>query len=130
MSLVLGLVSLGCVGPLAGLPAIVLGSLARRDIDRSRGTLTGRAVAAGGIVSGLFGTGLASSWRFIMGAAFAPETDEDAPPAIWPRLPRPPSRRRRSPPRRRRPRAARTPTARSRSSIRTSRGASRSSSRS
>lgn len=83
MSLVLGLVSLGCVGPLAGLPAIVLGSLARRDIDRSRGTLTGRAVAAGGIVSGLFGTGLGvvlALWA--MGAAFAPETDEDAPPAI------------------------------------------------
>jgi uncharacterized protein DUF4190 len=58
MSLVLGLLSLACIGAFAGLPAIVLGALARRDIDRSRGTLSGRALAAGGIVSGLFGTGI------------------------------------------------------------------------
>ncbi|MBX3252372.1 MAG: DUF4190 domain-containing protein [Myxococcales bacterium] len=80
LALVLGLVSIGCFGPLAGLPAIVLGSLARRDIDQSRGALTGRAVAAAGIVSGLFGTGLGVVvvlWA--MGAAFAPESEEDAP---------------------------------------------------
>lgn len=76
----LGLASIGCFGPIAGLPAIILGSLARRDIDQSRGALTGRAVAAGGIVSGLFGTGLGVVvvlWA--MGAAFAPESEEDAP---------------------------------------------------
>ena len=58
LSLVLGLLSMGCIGPIAGVPAIILGSIARRDIDRSNGQLGGRAVAAGGIVSGLFGTGL------------------------------------------------------------------------
>ncbi|HVJ88830.1 MAG TPA: DUF4190 domain-containing protein, partial [Labilithrix sp.] len=41
-----------------GVPAIVLGALARRDIDRSNGTLAGRGIAAGGILAGFFGTGL------------------------------------------------------------------------
>lgn len=57
-SLVLGLSSLFGLGAITGLPAVVLGALARKDIDRSSGALTGRGVAAGGIVSGLFGTGL------------------------------------------------------------------------
>jgi hypothetical protein len=58
VSLLLGLSSVMCLGAITGLPAVVLGALARRDIDRSSGTLTGRGIAAGGIVSGLFGTGL------------------------------------------------------------------------
>src|SRR5438552_417055 len=57
-SLVLGILSLTCFGIFAGIPALVLGSLARRDIDRSQGRLSGRGLAAGGIVTGLFGTGL------------------------------------------------------------------------
>jgi hypothetical protein len=57
-SLLLGLSSIMCLGAITGLPAVVLGSLARKDIDRSSGTLTGHGIAAGGIVSGLFGTGL------------------------------------------------------------------------
>jgi hypothetical protein len=57
-SLVLGILSLTCLGIFAGIPALVIGSLARRDIDRSQGRLTGRGLAAGGIVTGLFGTGL------------------------------------------------------------------------
>src|SRR5688572_26462780 len=57
-SLVLGLSSLMCLGAITGLPAVVLGALARKDIERSSGSLTGRGIAAGGIVSGLFGTGL------------------------------------------------------------------------
>jgi hypothetical protein len=58
VSLLLGLSSVLCLGAVTGLPAVVLGALARKDIDRSSGTLTGRGIAAGGIVSGLFGTGL------------------------------------------------------------------------
>jgi hypothetical protein len=58
VSLLLGLSSIMCLGAITGLPAVILGSLARKDIDRSSGTLTGRGIAAGGIVSGLFGTGL------------------------------------------------------------------------
>ncbi|HEY8074775.1 MAG TPA: DUF4190 domain-containing protein [Labilithrix sp.] len=57
-SLVLGILSLTCFGLVAGIPALILGSIARRDIDRSQGRLTGRGMAAFGIVSGLFGTGL------------------------------------------------------------------------
>lgn len=57
-SLVFGLASLSCFGPITGIPAIVLGALARRDIDRGAGALRGAGLAAGGIVSGLFGTGL------------------------------------------------------------------------
>jgi hypothetical protein len=58
LSLVLGLASLSCLGFLGGIPAIVLGALSRREIDRSGGTLRGGGVAAAGIVTGLFGTGL------------------------------------------------------------------------
>lgn len=56
-SLLLGVMSITCLGVIAGLPAIVLGALARRDIDRAHGRLTGSGLAAAGIVSGLFGTG-------------------------------------------------------------------------
>ncbi len=85
VSLVLGLLSLGCFGPIAGLPAIVLGSIARRDIDRSNGALGGRAIAAGGIVSGLFGTGLGvviALW--LLGSAFAPGVPDSAAAIVQP----------------------------------------------
>jgi hypothetical protein len=58
MALVLGLLSMTCMGVFAGIPAIVLGAMSRKEIDRSQGALTGRGMAAGGIVGGLFGTGL------------------------------------------------------------------------
>jgi Domain of unknown function (DUF4190) len=47
-----------CLGFLAGIPAIVIGAMSRKEIDRSQGALTGRGIAAGGIVTGLFGTGI------------------------------------------------------------------------
>ncbi|MDF2695512.1 MAG: hypothetical protein K0S65_3895, partial [Labilithrix sp.] len=37
LSLVLGILSMGCAGPVTGVPAIILGSIARRDIERSNG---------------------------------------------------------------------------------------------
>lgn len=57
-ALVLGLLSMTCMGLFAGIPAIVIGAMSRKEIDRSQGALTGRGMAAGGIVTGLFGTGL------------------------------------------------------------------------
>jgi hypothetical protein len=57
-ALVLGVLSMTCMGFLAGIPAIVIGAMSRKEIDRSQGALTGRGLAAGGIVTGLFGTGL------------------------------------------------------------------------
>jgi hypothetical protein len=79
LSLVLGLMSMGCAGPVLGLPAIILGSIARRDVDRAGGALTGRAIAAGGIVSGLFGTGFGVVIvLWIMGAALAPDVPAES----------------------------------------------------
>jgi hypothetical protein len=74
-SLVLGLSSLMCLGAITGLPAVVLGALARKEIDRSSGTLTGRGLAAGGIVSGLFGTGLGFVMLlYVLGGALESKT--------------------------------------------------------
>lgn len=49
-SLVLGILSLFC-NVLAGLPALILGVLALRDIGRSRGRLSGQGLAIAGIVT-------------------------------------------------------------------------------
>jgi hypothetical protein len=57
-ALVLGMLSITCLGVFAGIPAIVLGAMSRKEIDRSQGALTGRGMAAAGIVTGLFGTGI------------------------------------------------------------------------
>ncbi len=57
-ALLLGVLSMMCLGFLAGIPAIVLGAMSRKEIDRSQGALSGRGIAAGGIVTGLFGTGI------------------------------------------------------------------------
>jgi len=57
-ALVLGVLSMTCLGFLTGIPAIVIGAMSRKEIDRSQGALSGRGIAAGGIVTGLFGTGL------------------------------------------------------------------------
>jgi hypothetical protein len=58
VALVLGVLSMTCMGLFAGIPAIVIGAMSRKEIDRSQGALGGRGMAAGGIVTGLFGTGL------------------------------------------------------------------------
>ncbi len=57
-ALVLGVLSMTCLGFLAGIPAIVIGAMSRKEIDQSQGKLSGRGIAAGGIVTGLFGTGI------------------------------------------------------------------------
>src|SRR5262249_13113875 len=54
-SLVLGILSLFC-NFLTGLPALILGILALRDIGRSRGRLAGHGLAIGGIVSACVGS--------------------------------------------------------------------------
>lgn len=56
-SLVLGIVSIMCcVGPFTGIPAIVFGFIARRDVARSEGQLDGSGLAVAGIVTGMIGT--------------------------------------------------------------------------
>lgn len=51
VSLVLGILALFC-NILAGLPALILGILALRDIGRSRGRLSGQGLAIAGIATG------------------------------------------------------------------------------
>jgi hypothetical protein len=80
-SLVLGILSLTCLGIFAGVPALILGSVARRDIDRSQGRLSGRGIAAAGIVTGLFGTGLSLVIGLaVLGGALDAAKDEASAP--------------------------------------------------
>ena len=55
-SLILGLVAMFCVGPLAGIPAIITGVMARKQIADSGGTQTGSGQAMAGIVLGAIAT--------------------------------------------------------------------------
>ncbi|HRQ87455.1 MAG TPA: DUF4190 domain-containing protein [Bacteroidia bacterium] len=54
-SLVLGILSIGCLWLLGSIPAIVLGIAAVRGIDRSDGALKGRGLGIAGIVTGSVG---------------------------------------------------------------------------
>jgi thiol-disulfide isomerase/thioredoxin len=56
IALVLGILSMTCAGFVAGIPAVILGLMAKRDIDRSGGTKTGTGLALGGVVTGVMGT--------------------------------------------------------------------------
>lgn len=68
--------SLACIGPFAGLPAIILGATARKEIDGSGRTLEGRGLAAAGIVTGLFGTGFGViALLYVASAVFAPNLE-------------------------------------------------------
>jgi len=75
-SLVLGILSLvGCFGALAGIPAVILGFLAKRDIARSQGAIGGDGLALGGIITGGLSTvlsiGLFIFYVAVIGAAVA-----------------------------------------------------------
>jgi hypothetical protein len=59
-ALVLGIVGLVMCGLLAGIPAIILGSQARREIDASQGRLAGRGAAQAGFILGIIGTVLST----------------------------------------------------------------------
>lgn len=76
VSLFLGVASM-VFGPATGVPAMILGSVARRDIDRSSGRMCGRTIAGAGTLVGLFGTGFWVVALLWIGSAFfipAPET--------------------------------------------------------
>jgi len=84
VALVLGLLSVTCMGLFAGIPAIVIGAMSRKEIERSQGTLTGRGMAAAGIVAGLFGTGLSlvilvAALGGVLEAAHPPEPRTESP---------------------------------------------------
>jgi hypothetical protein len=56
---VLGILSLVCLGPLAGVPGIIVSVSARRSIRASGGALTGSGLATAGLVLSIVGTALA-----------------------------------------------------------------------
>ena len=55
-SLVLGVLSMICTGFLTGIPAIVVGMGARKDIRNSQGRTGGDGLALGGIITAIIGT--------------------------------------------------------------------------
>jgi hypothetical protein len=55
-SLVTGITSIVCCGPLMGVPAIVLGLVSRNRIAQSSGTLGGRGLATAGMALGIAGS--------------------------------------------------------------------------
>ena len=55
-SLVLGILSLLCVGFFAGIPAIICGHMGRSRIKQSSGALTGGGMALTGLILGYIGT--------------------------------------------------------------------------
>jgi hypothetical protein len=75
-SFVLGIASLLFGGFLTGLPAIILGATARKDIDQSGGHLEGRGLAATGIVGGFFGTGFGVILALWVVSAFVTRGEE------------------------------------------------------
>ena len=88
-SLVLGILSLvGCFGAFAGIPAVILGFLSRRDIGRSGGTLAGDGLALGGIITGILSTllsiGMFIFYVAVIGAAVATAPTSYTPPPYTP----------------------------------------------
>ena len=55
-ALLLGVPALFCWGFVGGVPAVLLGTRARSEIDASGGDLTGRGLALTGVVCGAVGT--------------------------------------------------------------------------
>jgi Domain of unknown function (DUF4190)/Thioredoxin len=83
-SLVLGLLSIFCFGLVSGIPAIVFGFLARRDIARSGGGLGGAGMALGGIIVGSIGTlmSVASAVMFAVGMIGAAHAVSSLPTSV------------------------------------------------
>jgi len=60
-SLVLGICSIVlCLGFLAGIPAVILGRMAKREIAEGNGT--GEGLATGGLITGIIGIVLGVLW--------------------------------------------------------------------
>jgi hypothetical protein len=57
-SLILGILSLVCMGFLTGIPAIILGSMELKAIKANRAPLAGEGVAKVGYILGIVGTAL------------------------------------------------------------------------
>ena len=74
VAFVLGLLSvIACLGPFTGVPAIVIGHRANREVVQSDGRVNGQALALTGLATGIVGTliGIVAvafmTWYFVMG---------------------------------------------------------------
>ena len=85
-SLVLGIVSLFCFGPLTGIPAIILGVMSKREIDRSAGALGGTGMAIGGILTGAAATLMSLFWigAMVVGMVGAAHAAKSIPTGPYP----------------------------------------------
>jgi hypothetical protein len=54
--LVLGILSIPCCGLFTGIPAIILGNTAKKEIAASGGTIGGSGAVNGGYICGIIGT--------------------------------------------------------------------------
>jgi hypothetical protein len=80
------------MGVLLGIPAMVLGAVAHRDIGRSAGGLLGRGLATAGMILGTIGSLLFFAWASTVAfllmsspvAASAPLEVDDSPIPTWP----------------------------------------------
>ena len=52
-SMILGILGLVCCGLFAGVPALILGNMATKEIDNSGGMQTGRGMARAGVILGV-----------------------------------------------------------------------------
>jgi putative exporter of polyketide antibiotics len=59
-ALVLGILGLICCGFFAGIPAIILGNMAKKEIDAGNGT--GRGMAQAGFILGIIAVALGILW--------------------------------------------------------------------
>jgi competence protein ComGC len=57
-SLVFGILSIACLGPLFAIPAVICGHVAQSRIRKSAGALSGNGLAIGGFVTGYLGIAL------------------------------------------------------------------------
>jgi hypothetical protein len=70
-SLVLGVLSMVCFGFFTGIPAIIIGMRARKEIRLSEGRTSGDGLAVGGIITGILGTLIGLALVALVIAVFA-----------------------------------------------------------
>jgi hypothetical protein len=65
-SLVLGILSLTCLGLIAGIPAVILGNVGKKKILASGGAIRGSGLATAGLVMGWVSIGLSAAFILLM----------------------------------------------------------------
>lgn len=68
--MVLGILGMVLCCVFAGIPAIILGNSAKKEIDASQGMQEGRGMAMAGLILGIISTVLSVLYYILMGAYF------------------------------------------------------------